>query len=219
MLQMDLTATTVSLLPTLARAPRSTFTLIDANSPERRDLEERVRAGFGTHFGASISGFMPQLALYRHRSGKSGVIGVRGAWDEPLFLEHYLDVPVQNMIANAAGQAVSRTRIAEVGQFVVDDPEIVGSFFRDLVPFLRTEGFDWVCFTGTNRVRAILQRVGFHGLPVASAAAERAAPTGDRWGNYYDHEPLVIIGKLDDPEGGWCEPAASTNYPAVAALA
>jgi len=216
MLQMDLTATTASLLPALAGAPRNTFTLIDGDSPDREDLEDRVRAGFGSHFGASIAGFMPQLALYRHRSGKSGVIGVRCARDEPLFLEHYLDVPVQNVIAEAAGQPVSRTRIAEVGQFVVDDPDIVGSFFRNLVPFLRAEGYDWVCFTGTNRVRAILKRVGLHGLPVAAAAAERAASTDDRWGNYYDHEPVVIIGKLDDPEGGWCEQPVVTDYPAAA---
>jgi hypothetical protein len=216
MLQTDLTATTVSMAPALAAVPRNTFTLIGTDSPERRSLEERVRTGFGFHFGAAIHGFMPQLALYRHHTGREGVIGVRSAADQPLFLEHYLDAPIQLMIAEASGQAVSRSRIAEVGQFVVDDRDIVGSFFRDLVPFLRREGFDWVCFTGTNRIRAILKRVGLNGLAVATAAADRAAPTGDHWGNYYDHEPIVIVGKLDDPRGRWCEPALALANPAAA---
>ena len=92
----------------------------------------------------------------------------------------------------------------QVGQFVVDDRDIVTSFFRDLVPFLVENGYDWVCFTGTDRIRALLARVGFHGLPVASAEAARARDTGDRWGRYYDFDPVVILGKLDDPQGRWC---------------
>lgn len=203
MLQMDLNTGVNGSQQAARQFRRNVFTLIGPDSSRRESLESRVRSGFGQHFGACIEGFMPTLAWYQHRNGGSGVIGVRRAADEPLFLEHYLDTPVENVIYDASGAKVSRNRIAEVGQFVVDDREIVGSFFRDLVPFLRDEGFDWVCFTGTDRVRAIVERVGFCGLPVANAAADRAAPTNDRWGSYYEHEPVVMIGKLDDPKGDW----------------
>jgi hypothetical protein len=36
------------------------------------------------------------------------------------------------------------------------------------------------------------------------AEAARARTTGDRWGRYYDFDPVVILGKLHDPHGHWC---------------
>ena len=211
MLQMDLNTGVNGAGQAARQIRRNVFTLVSPECSLRESLESRVRSGFGQHFGACIEGFMPTLAWYQHRNGGTGIIGVRRASDEPLFLEHYLDIPVETAVSEASGVRVARDRIAEVGQFVVDDREIAGSFFRDLVPFLRDEGFDWVCFTGTNRVRAIIERVGFCGFPLANAAADRAAPTHDRWGSYYEHEPVVMIGKLDDPKGGWLNAAGRAS--------
>ena len=109
------------------------------------------------HFDACIEGFMPRFAHYRHASGATGVIGIRRASDGPLFLESYRTRP-SSPLSPASGTPVARDRIAEVGQFVVDDRDIVTSFFRDLVPFLTDNQMTWVCFTGTDRIRALLAR-------------------------------------------------------------
>ena len=204
MQQTELTAPATPVLQGCTTPGRNRFSVMERDSAERASLEARIRSGFGMHFDACIEGFMPRFAYYRHRDGATGVIGMRCAADEPLFLESYLNIPVESVIANATGIAVGRDRIAEVGQFVVDDRDIVTSFFRDLVPFLVESGYDWVCFTGTDRIRALLARVGFHGLPVARADAAHVRNTGDRWGRYYDFDPVVILGKLDDPQGCWC---------------
>jgi len=204
MLQTDLDTSSVRAPTELAvNAPDNVFSVVGPDAPDRARLESRIRSGFGMHFGACIDGFMPRFALYQHASGATGVIGVRRASGDPLFLEQYLEMPIEQLISVAAGVNVNRPTIAEVGQFIVDDRDIVGAFFRDLVPFLTSEGFDWVCFTGTNRIRAILNRVGFRGMPVAAADAARVED-GDRWGKYYDYEPVVIVGRLGDPEGHWC---------------
>ena len=188
---------------------RNTFTVVDHDSEARTALEARIRSGFGMHFDACIAGFMPRFAHYRHASGATGVIGIRRASDEPLFLESYLNMPIESVIADATGTVIPRSRIAEVGQFVVDDRDIVTRFFRDLVPFLVENGYDWVCFTGTDRIRGLLARTGFRGLPVARADATRARNTGDHWGRYYDFDPVVVLGKLDDPQGRWCAGSAA----------
>ena len=185
------------------------FSVVAPGSTERHVLESRVRSGFGTHFGACVDVFMPQLALYSHRSGATGIIGFRRASDGPLFLENYLERPGEREIEFAAGVPVDRARIAEVGQFVVDSREIAGAFFRDLVPFLAGQQFDWVCFTGTDRIRAILSRVGLHGLPIAAATADRVQPSVDQWGTYYDYDPVVVVGRLSDPRGSWCRDAVT----------
>lgn len=185
-----------------ARA-RNYFTLAEPESGMRADLESRIRTGFGQHFQACIEGFMPQLAVYRHTSGAEGVIGIRNAGTEPLFLESYLEAPIEIALSRCTGFRVQRGQIAEVGQFVISDRDTVPDFFRDLVPFLRSQGFNWVCFTGTKRIRAILARIGFEGLPVATATRDRVRLSADNWGTYYDHEPVVIVGNLADPQGSW----------------
>ena len=202
--QMELTGSGYTILQRAGNAQRNVFSIVGPDSEDRTRLEARIRSGFGTHFGACIGGFMPRFALYQHALGATGVIGFRSAADDELFLEHYLDLPVDQVISAEAGAAVARDTIVEVGQFVVDDRDIVGSFFRDLVPFLAGAGYEWVCFTGTNKIRSLLRRVGFHGLPIAAANAGRVSDTGDDWGSYYDNEPVVIVGKLDDPAGHWC---------------
>jgi len=204
MQQTELTIPATPVVQGCTTPVRNTFSIVEPDSGERASLEARIRSGFGMHFDACIEGFMPRFAFYRHTSGATGVIGIRCAAAEPLFLESYLNTSVECVIADATGASVGRDRIAEVGQFVIDDRDIVTSFFRDLVPFLVENGYDWVCFTGTDRIRALLARVGFHGLPIARAEEARARNTGDRWGRYYDFDPVVILGKLDDPQGRWC---------------
>jgi hypothetical protein len=178
--------------------------LVEPDSALRGRVEERIRQGYGLHFGACITGFMPRFACYEHESGATGVIGVRRAADDRLFLEQYLAQSIEDTIGDVAGRPISRQRIAEVGQFIVDDPRIAADFFRDLVPLLTGQGFDWVCFTGTHKVRAILRRIGFNGMSVARGDARVATESGDDWGSYYENEPLVIVGRLADPAGYWC---------------
>lgn len=204
MQQTELTRPAAPALQGCIKTDRNTFTVVDHDSEERALLEARIRSGFGMHFDACIEGFMPRFAHYRHRSGATGVIGVRRADDGPLFLESYLNAPVESIVTGTTGAPVARDRIAEVGQFVVDDRDIVTSFFRDLVPFLTEKGFDWVCFTGTDRIRALLARIGFRGMPLARADETRVLGSADHWGRYYDFDPVVILGRLDDPQGRWC---------------
>lgn len=205
--QTELTTPALPVLQGRRTIPRNTFTVVEHDSDERASLEARVRSGFGTHFDACIEGFMPRFAHYQHTSGATGVIGLRRAAEQPLFLENYLCTPVETVIEDITGTFIARDRIAEVGQFVVDDRDIVPGFFRDLVPFLIDNDFDWVCFTGTDRIRALLARIGFHGLPLARADETRVRDSADRWGRYYDFDPVVILGKLDDPRGRWCAEA------------
>lgn len=199
-MQTDLITTVKSVQRPRAR---SHFFVAERGSTMRSSLEARVRSGFGHHFNACIEGFMPDLAVYEHATGASGVIGIRGAGDEPLFLENYLDHPVETVIHLVSGEEVTRDAIVEVGQFVVDDRDIVTCFFRDLVPFLQSQGFAWICFTGTNRIRALLARIRFAGFPVTLASQERLVDPKDKWGSYYEHDPVVVVGKLSDPQGHW----------------
>jgi len=185
------------------QVPGGHFSVESRESALRQELETAIRQGFDTHFGACIEGFMPALASFELQ-GKKAIIGYRPANAEPLYLESYLDEPIDILLANITNEPVSRSDIVEVGQLVVEDRRIVEPLFRALVPFLLGQGYQWICFTGTHKIRRLLAHTGFAGLAVAYAAESAVSGSGDRWGSYYSNDPQVIVGKLDDPRGSWC---------------
>jgi len=189
-------------LPVTALFP-GRFQVADRWSPVRPDLENAIRNAYGRHFGAAVSGFMPYLASYASDLGQ-GVLGYRPASDGALYLENYLELPIESMLARLVRRPVSRDAVVEVGQFAVDDRRVVGLLFTELVPFLREQGYEWICFTATHKIRRLLEKAGLRGLVIATAREDAVRGESDRWGSYYDNDPLVVVGRLDDPEGNWC---------------
>lgn len=185
------------------KSPGGHFSVESRESGMRQELEAAIRLGFDSHFGACVEGFMPNLASFELQA-KKAIIGYRPANVEPLFLESYLDEPIDILLANITKEPVSRSGIVEVGQLVVEDRRIVEPLFRALVPYLVGLGYQWICFTGTHKIRRLLAHTGFAGLTVAYAAESAVSGTGDRWGSYYSNDPQVIVGKLVDPQGRWC---------------
>jgi len=192
-------------LPVIAGEPRCSgvgLDLFGACSPGRHALEAEIRDCYAHHFGARIEAFMPWLLRVTCREdGARGVIGLRPASRERLYLEDYLERPVEEAIAAVAGHPVPRTAVVEIGQLAVESRRVVVPLFRELVPFLLQQGFGWVCFTATGPVRSLLARAGLAGCELASAREACVAARADAWGDYYRHDPRVIVGDLRRPSG------------------
>lgn len=176
--------------------------LLGTASPGRCALEAEIRECYAHHFGARVEEFMPWLLrVTRRDDGTRGVIGLRPASRERLYLEDYLARPVEEAIAGVTGHPVSRTAVVEIGQLAVESRQVVVPLFRELVPFLLQQGFGWVCFTATGPVRSLLARAGLGGCELAPATEACVAGRQDAWGDYYRHDPRVIVGDLQRPAG------------------
>ena len=78
--------------------------LIDRGHPQRERVESFIAQRFLDVHGARISNFMPTLlALLDEEGNPRAALGVRDAGFEPLFLEYYLDRPVESVLARRAG--------------------------------------------------------------------------------------------------------------------
>jgi len=183
------------------------FRVADSASPVRAELEQAIHHAYGQHFGAQVAGFMPYLASYLSDEGQ-GVLGFRPADEGRLYLESYLELPIESLLGQIMHRPVDRSTVVEVGQFAVDDRRVVGMLFRELVPFLRGQGYKWICFTATHKIRRLLEKSGLRGLVIATAREDAVRGEADQWGSYYDNDPLVVVGRLDDPQGNWCAPIA-----------
>lgn len=182
--------------------PHAGLELFGPASRGRRRLEAEIRERYAHHFGARIEGFMPWLLRFAPAwTGPSGVIGLRPADGGRLYLEAYLNQPIERHVESLIGRPVARSAIVEIGQLAVEHRRVVVPLFRALVPYLHDQGYRWVCFTATGPVRALLARAGLAGTEIGVAAEARVAGRGEEWGSYYRHDPRVIVGDLLRPRG------------------
>jgi hypothetical protein len=168
-------------------------------SSRRADVEAFVRAAFHRHFGAELRHFMPTLlATYEPNGDVRAAVGIRSAAIERLFLETYTRRPIEDTIAARLGAHVPRTRIVEVGSLACRNGRAAMEIVIALVPWLLHAGFSWVAFTGADTVLNVFKRLKLE--PQALCVADKTL-LGDaqyEWGSYYDHEPVVMAGRLAD---------------------
>jgi hypothetical protein len=165
----------------------------------RPDFEALVRDAFAAQHGADLRHFMPSLLGVRRRSGTvCGVVGLRGADEEPLFLERYLGQPVEQAIAASCGATVQRRDIVEVGNLAGGHCRGTMKLLAELPHFLLDSGRQWIVFTATDTLRTLLRRFGAPLVELAPAREEAVAGLGDSWGRYYQRDPRVVAGYLPD---------------------
>lgn len=197
--------TRLSAGPELARAGGGRrcqgheLSLYQENDPHREELEQFVRDVFASRHGARVCSFMPSLLGMRNDAGAvCSVAGFRCAADQPLFLERYLNEPIEQAIAASAGQDISRSQIVEVGNLAGRNCRSAMRLVLDLPRILLERGHRWMVFTATDTLREILASYHAPLLDLAPATASRAQSTGDEWGRYYDSNPRVMVGYLPD---------------------
>ena len=183
-------------------APRNaravTCVAVGRNEPLRSELEAFVNAAFLRKHGAHVRSFMPTLLSWKDGGAPLGVVGLRAAQEEALYLENYLDSPIERTLAERAGRQVPRARIVEIGHLASRNCLAAARIAAALPRYLLELEYEWIVFTGTRTVRGILGRLGAPLHELAPASAECVSGTRDSWGRYYDTDPRVYAGFLPD---------------------
>ena len=183
----------------LGQAETSLMSLARAlpDEPLRPVFEAFIQQRFRKAHGADIRHFMPELFGMNNASGElCAVAGVRLANSEPLFLERYLDEPIDPLISAAADCAVDRTGIVEVGNLAANDTGSARMSIIAITYLLAMGGLEWVAFTGNIGLVISFHRLGLK--PVTLCAADPARLGDDRhsWGSYYESKPWVHVGNI-----------------------
>jgi hypothetical protein len=177
----------------------SPHALIEHSGAARAVVEKFIRRCFAERFGAHVDAFMPRLFTVQRNDGiVCGAFGLRSA-HRRLFIEHYLDKPIEQAIAASAKTLVERRGIVEIGHFSGTSAGAMRAMIALLIERLHHEGFEWVAFTGTHQLRNAFHRMGLFPLDLGAARIE-AIPAEARaaWGNYYEQSPRVLAGRILD---------------------
>lgn len=165
--------------------------------PQRAAFEAFIQQRFRIAHGADIRHFMPQLFGVSQANGElCAVAGVRLASDEPLFLERYLDHPIEPLISAAAAQPVDRRAIAEVGNLAASDTGSARLSIIAITWLLAMGGLEWVAFTGNIGLVNSFHRLGLKPVTLCAADPQRLGDERHLWGSYYESQPWVHVGNI-----------------------
>lgn len=172
--------------------------LVTAAHPRRAAAEAFVEARFEAAFGARLSGHYPLLAAQIGPDGAiAAVAGVRFAEDGPLFLERYLDQPVEQALARGFGRPVARDSVVEIGGFAASDVGAAFALFTSLAAWLDDPCHRrFAVATARPELERLLRRAGFDLQPLAAADPARLGAAAQDWGSYYGAGPQVFGGEI-----------------------
>jgi len=186
------------ILARIGREPSLCLQLTQAGEdPRRMALEAFIHQRFAEHYGAHVKHFMPcLLGLHDEDGTVQGAVGLRSARRRPLFLERYLDAPVEEAVSLRSGRAIPREEIVEVGNLAAFGSASARLLIVALTDLLVAQGFRWVVFTGTPALLNSFQRLALEPLALAPADPARMGEELADWGSYYASRPQLMAGEI-----------------------
>ncbi|MFC4442739.1 thermostable hemolysin [Caulobacter henricii] len=165
--------------------------------PERRRVEAYIEAAYASAFNGTIRAHYPTLMSVQDGQGRiHGAVGFRLADNGALFLEQYLDEPVEAAIHRRSGETVDRSAVAEIGSLASESAGASLFMFLALARHLHHKGCTHAAATATRQLRRSFARVGFATQTLTRAEPSRLGDGAADWGGYYNRDPEVMIGAI-----------------------
>ena len=141
-----------------------------------------------------MSHFLPSLFAAFNDQGKTqSALGLKGAIQGRLYLENYLDEPIEALLENTLGQAVQRSEVVEIGNLASQNSASCKALFAHITQHLEDQDVKWITCTGTATLRVVFKRLGIKALAIHKADQDRLGDEQYSWGNYYQNDPQVML--------------------------
>lgn len=163
----------------------------------RAALECFIAEAYARSYGARVTHYADHLVgLERSGQGWLGAVGYTMAETGPLFIEHYLDRPVEDEIAARTRTAVRREHIAEASNLAAPRSGAARRVIVYMTRRLHDLGRTWVVFTGTRSLLNSFDRLGIETMVLARAEPSRVPDAAASWGSYYATGPQVVAANI-----------------------
>jgi hypothetical protein len=171
-----------------------TASTVNIGDQARSEVEAFIKAVFKKAYGAEINHFMPQLVALRDGNGVlMAAFGWKKASDGPLFLEQYLDEPIESLMSKTLGKTITRDEITKIGNLAVANPRNAGILIAHVIKHSLDIGIEWCVATAHHSLQNGLIKGGRDVYPLYNADKSRLSTQEQaKWGSYYQHMPQVI---------------------------
>lgn len=176
------------------RAENIKVAAVDCHAADRAEIEQFIHDVFAKTYGADIQHFMPDLVSLRDEDSELvAAFGLRKADRSPLFLEQYLDAPVETVFSRRFNQNITRSQITEIGNLAVSNPRNAGILIAHVIQYSLDLGLEWGVATAHHSLQNGLVKGGRDVYALQAADPARLDPAElASWGSYYNNSPQVV---------------------------
>ncbi len=171
--------------------------IVERAHPQRKEVEQYISQRYELAFDAHLDAFMPTFLALMEEGEVRSLCGFRVASEEPLFLEQYLDLPADVLLTRVYGNKIARHELVEFGQLASFSKGFSAHHFLLMTEYLVESGYEWCIFTATDPLNAMINRLGLETVTLAEADPSRIPNATDIWGSYYQHQPRIVAGNLN----------------------
>jgi hypothetical protein len=164
--------------------------------PITPDLVQFIQSRYAAVHGARAPVGYSRFLSHMRSAQQGAALGFRRASEGRLFLEAYLDLPVEQLLAERLGWQLARSRIVEIGSLAANSPQELIRLWCSAACQLVEESEVGIAVL-TRRLRVMLRKVGITLHELAPALPGRLESSSG-WGSYYTNDPVVCAGQLAD---------------------
>lgn len=158
----------------------------------RQLIERRYADVHGASPGADYHHF---CVIADGTEGPRAALGFRLAAAEPLFLEAYLDEPVERVVSEALQAPFRREQIVEIGAHASERSRATIALWAQTARHLAGIA-DVAVAVLTEPLRSMFARLDVPIHEICDADPERLDGAAADWGRYYDQKPRVCAGLI-----------------------
>ncbi|WP_404710140.1 thermostable hemolysin [Sphingomonas sp. MMS24-J13] len=158
-------------------------------------IRSLIQDRYATAHDASPAGAYPSYLTIGSPEKPQAVLGFRSAGAEPLFLERYLDQPIEEVLTARLARPVPRGRIVELGDHASHRPGATIALWREAAVTLASQA-DIAVAVLTRPMRTMFQRLDLELVELAPARIEAMGDAARHWGRYYETDPLLCAGDI-----------------------
>lgn len=167
----------------------------DAN-PDRAALQTYIADCYQKAYEARVASFLPLLLRLDSASRTHAALGLRPGYCGAMYLEKYLQAPIEQALAEQVKQPVMRDTLVEVGNLVSTLPGSSQLLFVTMTAAVDTAGYRWMTFTATRQVGKLIERLHYQPVHLNDASASCLGAEAAEWGSYYEMQPSVLAGNV-----------------------
>lgn len=164
------------------------------DSADRVELERFISDIFRQTYGAEIKRFKSYLMSLRDHDDKPiAACGLQSAATERLFLENFLDQPIEVVLSEHTGSPAKRGDIVEIGNFSVEELGMAHYLVTAINDQLHFTSKQWAVLTAVPALRDAFINLGMNPEILADADINRLhQEERGEWGNYFGQKPQVM---------------------------
>ncbi|MCW8884358.1 MAG: thermostable hemolysin [Motiliproteus sp.] len=179
--------------------PNFQFSFLEVRQPHNRSvIKAFIKQRYQEVYGASIAPYSRELLALANPSRQvQAAVGYQGAEQGTLFLEQYLNQPIEALLSKTYQTTVNRNQIVEVGNLASLNNGWTRRLIFSLSSYFLNLNYRWLVMTATPQVINSFFKLGLGmELTALASATEDQLSSNDDWGSYYDEEPLVVCGSI-----------------------